>query len=197
MQLIFATQNKNKVHEIQCQLKKEFKISTLEALNHHEDLEETQDTLEGNALQKSNFIWEKYGLNVFADDTGLEVEALNGAPGVYSARYAGQAKSFQDNIDKLLKNMESYTNRKARFRTIISLIIEGEKHFFEGICEGEITYTQSGEEGFGYDPIFKPKGYEETFAEMDLELKNKIGHRGKAVEKLVEFLNSQMTITKD
>lgn len=191
MELVFATQNQNKVEEIQGGINNaHVKIKSLKDLNVQDELEETQDTLEGNALQKSNFIWEKYGLNVFADDTGLEVEALNGAPGVYSARYAGQAKSFQDNIDKLLKNMESYTNRKARFRTIISLIIEGEKHFFEGICEGEITNFRAGHEGFGYDPVFIPKGYEKTFAEMPLSMKNKISHRAKALKGLISFINS-------
>ncbi|MBD98297.1 MAG: non-canonical purine NTP pyrophosphatase, RdgB/HAM1 family [Verrucomicrobia bacterium] len=191
MELVFATQNQNKVVEIQDGLTNEnVRIKSLKELNVKDELEETQNTLEGNALQKSSFIWEKYRWNVFADDTGLEVEALDGAPGVYSARYAGETKSFRDNMELLLQNMQQHTNRKARFRTVISLILEGERHHFEGICEGEITETPSGEEGFGYDPIFKPNGYSETFAEMPRSLKNSISHRGKAFKNLISFIDS-------
>src|SRR5690554_583296 len=188
MELIFATQNPNKVKEIQNQLTENIKVLSLSDLNYSEDLEETQNTLEGNAWQKADFIYEHFNRNCFADDTGLEVEALNNEPGVYSARYAGAEKSFEANMNKVLEKLKGKDNRNARFRTVIALIIDGEKYEFEGICEGEIIENKRGEEGFGYDPIFQPKGYNKTFAEMDLSEKNKISHRGIAVKKLIDFL---------
>ena len=188
-EIIFATQNKNKVEEIQSQVSNLFQVNSLLDLNYLKDLEETQDTLQGNALQKVRFIHEKFKMNAFADDTGLEVEALNGEPGVYSARYAGESKSFDANMNKLLENLKNSENRKARFRTVIALILNNKEYLFEGICEGEITQSKIGEKGFGYDPIFRPSGYSLTFAEMDLKTKSKISHRGKAVEKLIDFLN--------
>lgn len=189
MELIFATQNKHKVEEIQAQISPEIKVKSLLDINYLEELEETQETLQGNALQKVRFVNQKFNTNAFADDTGLEVEALNGEPGVYSARYAGESKSFEANMDKLLANLEGKSNRKAQFRTVVALILNGEEYLFEGICKGVIIETKSGEKGFGYDPIFKPDGYSKTFAEMDLETKTKISHRGLAVAKLIDFLN--------
>lgn len=189
LKLIFATQNKNKVQEIQIQLSTNIQVKSLLDINYLDELEETQDTLEGNAVQKVRFVYEKFKMNAFADDTGLEVEALDGEPGVYSARYAGESKSFEDNMDKLLLNLEGKGNRKARFRTVIALILEGKEHLFEGICEGEITLEKTGEKGFGYDPIFKPNGFDKTFAEMNLADKARISHRGLAVAKLIQFLN--------
>lgn len=189
MKLVFATQNPNKVKEIQNQLTDNIELLSLADLGHSDDLEETQITLEGNAWQKARFVFEKFGKNCFADDTGLEVEALNNEPGVYSARYAGAEKSFEANMDKVLEQLKGKTNRKARFRTVIALILDGKEYEFEGICEGEITEDKRGDEGFGYDPIFQPKGYEQTFAQMDINEKNKISHRGIAVKKLINFLN--------
>lgn len=170
-------------------LRSEFELLSLNDIGCNEDIEETEDTLEGNAKIKSDFIKDKFGKNCFADDTGLEVEALDGAPGVYSARYAGSNVSFQDNVNKLLEEMQGVENRKARFRTVISLTLNGEQYFFEGICEGEITKKQSGDQGFGYDPVFSPFGTDLTFAEMSLEDKSKISHRGIAVREFVTFLN--------
>ena len=157
-----------------------------------EDIEETADTLEGNAQIKSDFVSDRFELDCFADDTGLEVEALEGAPGVYSARYAGAEATFQDNVQKLLNELAGVRNRKARFRTVISLKLEGKQYFFEGVCEGAITESPSGSEGFGYDPIFRPHGSGLTFAEMDRHQKNTVSHRGLAVRKLVEFLNGYL-----
>ena len=191
MNLIFATQNSNKVKEIQAQLPSNFNVKSLLDLNYLEELEETQATLEGNALQKAKFVYHNFGENCFADDTGLEVEALNGAPGVYSARYAGEEKSFEKNMNKLLAEMKGEENRIAQFRTVIACIIDDKEHLFEGICKGEITNQKKGKKGFGYDPIFQPSGYSETFAEMPLELKTKIGHRGKAVNQLINFLKAR------
>lgn len=189
MELIFATQNKHKVEEIQAQISPEIKVKSLLDINYLEELEETQATLQGNALQKVRFVHQKFNTNAFADDTGLEVEALNGEPGVYSARYAGESKSFEANMDKLLANLEGESNRRAQFRTVVALILNGKEYLFEGICKGVITEAKSGEKGFGYDPIFKPDGYTKTFAEMDLATKTKISHRGLAVAKLIDFLN--------
>lgn len=169
-------------------------IKSLEEIGCHEDIEETETTLEGNAQIKSDYVHNKYGLNCFADDTGLEVDVLEGAPGVYSARYAGEKASFQDNVDKLLNALKGSEDRNARFRTVISLKIGDKQHFFEGICEGEITKEMQGDEGFGYDPVFKPNGSELTFAEMSMEEKGRISHRGKATEKLISFLNQQVYI---
>lgn len=190
MQIIFATQNSNKVKEIQSQLDKEFQILSLLDLNYTDELEETQETLDGNALQKARFVSEKFKCNCFADDTGLEIKSLNNEPGVYSARYAGEAKDFDANMNKVLEKLDGKKDRSARFRTVIALILNGKEYCFEGVCEGEITRTKVGDKGFGYDPIFKPIGYEKTFAEMTLEQKSQISHRGLAVNKLVDFLKN-------
>lgn len=197
MQLIFSTQNTNKVDEIQSQLKNEFSILKLADLGFNEELVETSQTLEGNALQKARFIQNKFNKNVFADDTGLEIEALNGEPGVQSARFAGEGKSFEANIDKVLRLMDSELNRKARFRTVIALILDGKEYLFEGVCKGEIMTERIGSGGFGYDPIFCPLGYTETFAEMSIDQKNAIGHRGRAVRELVDFLNDYAKMSAD
>jgi XTP/dITP diphosphohydrolase len=189
MQLVFATNNLNKIKEVQALMPNDIKLLSLNDINCFEDIPETQNTIEGNAIQKSEFVKTKYGYDCFADDTGLEVEALNGEPGVLSARYAGEQRNAHDNMTKLLSKLDNNPNRDAQFKTVIALHLNGKLETFTGICKGEITIKKNGENGFGYDPIFKPKGYSETFAEMDLELKNSIGHRGKAVSKLIEFLN--------
>ena len=165
------------------------KLLSLEDIKCFDDIPETQNTIEGNAKQKANYIKEHYGYDCFADDTGLEVDALNGEPGVYSARYAGEQKNATENMDKLLMELKSKTNRNAQFKTVIALNFHNDLKTFTGICKGKITIEKKGEKGFGYDPIFKPQGHEQTFAQMDLSLKNKIGHRGKAITKLVVFLN--------
>ncbi len=187
MKLIFATNNKHKLEEVAQLLTGQFQLITLAEAGIHADIPETADTLEGNAALKSRFVFERTGLNCFADDTGLEVEALNGAPGVYSARYAGEKCSFADNVNKLLHEMQDKDNRAAKFRTVISLILDEKEYFFEGVVDGEITREVHGADGFGYDPVFKPAGFDKTFAEMTLEEKNKISHRARAVEKLVSF----------
>lgn len=189
MKLVFATNNQHKLDELQTILSNNIQLVSLKDINVTEDIPETQETLEGNASQKAHYIYEKFGLNCFADDTGLEINALNGAPGVYSARYAGPQREALDNMKKVLKEMHEINERSARFRTVISLIIDGKEAQFEGIVDGEITKERSGAEGFGYDPIFKPTGYQQTFAEMDINEKNKISHRARAVQKLVEYLN--------
>lgn len=186
--LIFATNNKHKLEEVRNVLDGLVEVQSLKEINLAGDIPETADTLEGNAAQKAEWIFERTGKDCFADDTGLEVEALDGAPGVYSARYAGENCSFVDNVNKLLAAMDGKTNRKARFRTVICLIENGEKHFFEGIVNGVITDGGSGDMGFGYDPIFLPDGYDVTFAEMPLDEKNKISHRGIVTRKLLEYL---------
>ena len=191
MDIIFATQNSNKVKEIQSQIRGRVTVKSLLDLKYLEELEESQDTLEGNAFQKARFVFENFGANCFADDTGLEVKALGGEPGVYSARYAGKEKSFDANMDKLLGKLDGMEDREAQFRTVIALIIDGNEYQFEGVCKGEITAVKVGSGGFGYDPIFKPEGYTRTFAEMSLEEKAKISHRGLAVSKLIEFLNGE------
>jgi len=188
MKIVFATNNKHKVTEIKDLLNSKVKVLTLNDIGCFEEIEETEDTLEGNAKIKSDHVKNNYGYDCFADDTGLEVEALGGAPGVYSARYAGENASFEDNVNKLLKALEGESNRKARFRTVISLQLNGKQEFFEGICNGKIELVPKGAEGFGYDPIFTPDGFDMSFAEMDLSTKGKISHRGRAVAKLVEFL---------
>ena len=165
-----------------------FQIESMRSLGINEDIPEDQQTLEGNALQKARFLYDRTGESCFADDTGLEVDALNGAPGVYSARYAGEAKTSLDNMALLLKNMSGIQNRKARFRTVIALILDGKEYLFEGIVNGTIAEEPRGTAGFGYDPLFVPDGYSTTFAEMDSEAKNAISHRGRAVEKLAAFL---------
>ncbi|MCK5370545.1 MAG: RdgB/HAM1 family non-canonical purine NTP pyrophosphatase [Cyclobacteriaceae bacterium] len=189
MRICFATNNKNKLIEIKNKLGEAYDIISLFDLGHTEELSETHDTLEGNSLEKALFIHEKYQINCFADDTGLLVDALDGEPGVNSARYAGPGKSSEDNMNLLLEKLKGHANRKAKFNTIITLMINGKTHQFAGEVEGVITNERSGVNGFGYDPIFIPNGWKKTFAELDLEEKNKISHRSKAVEKLVDFLN--------
>lgn len=195
MKIVFATGNRNKLKEIQALIGSRAEVSTPADHGITEDIPEDQPTLEGNALQKARYIYEKTGLNCFADDTGLEVEALDGQPGVYSARYAavngaGEGHSSEDNMALLLKHLEGQPNRRARFRTVIALILDGREYTFEGIVNGEITTQRSGAEGFGYDPVFRPEGYSETFAEMPLDLKNSISHRGRATAKLIDFLTA-------
>ena len=189
MKLVFATNNLNKLSEIQSLVPKEIEILSLKDIDCNEELAETKPTLEGNALQKASYVFENYGYNCFADDTGLEIDALNGAPGVHSARYAGEECRAEDNINLVLHKLKGQTNRIAEFRTVIALIIDGKETFFEGNCKGDITEFRSGLEGFGYDPIFLPNGFDKTFAEMKQNEKGAISHRAKAVEKLVEFLN--------
>jgi XTP/dITP diphosphohydrolase len=187
MNIVFATNNSNKIKEVQALLPSYIKLVRLEEIGCVEDIPETQDTIEGNAIQKADYIKTHYGLDCFADDTGLEVMALDGAPGVYSARYAGPQRNADDNMNLLLSELASKDNRSARFKTVIAMHFQGEFITFEGICEGEITKSKTGTEGFGYDPIFQPKSFEKTFAEISLEEKNRIGHRGKAVSKLVTY----------
>jgi XTP/dITP diphosphohydrolase len=189
MKIVFATNNENKIKEIQSMLPQSIQIISLESIGCHEEIPETADTIEGNAILKANYVTEKYGYDCFADDTGLEVEALNGDPGVFSARYAGEQKSAEDNMTKLLSNLETETNRNAQFKTVITLNLKGEQYLFTGIARGVITLEKNGNQGFGYDPIFRPEGYQETFAQISLETKNAISHRGKATQKLIEFLN--------
>ena len=188
MQIVFASSNKNKIFEMQSMLPNAIKILSLEDIGCLEDIPETADTIEGNAILKANYVSSKYGCDCFADDTGLEVEILNGAPGVYSARYAGEQRSAEDNMNKLLTALVNKDNRNAHFKTVIALNINGIQKLFTGVAEGEITIKQSGDGGFGYDPIFKPKGYEKTFAELSLEIKNEISHRGKATKQLLDYL---------
>lgn len=187
-ELVIATHNKHKLDEIQKFLGDRIKLISLRDLGCNEDIPETGTTLKENAYQKAKYVWEKYKKNCFADDTGLMVEALDGAPGVYSARYAGERCSFDDNIDLLLENMEGKTNRNARFETVICLIQDGKEQYFEGRCDGCILTERYGRGGFGYDPIFMPNGYGESFAELSMEEKNKISHRGKATDKLIKYL---------
>ncbi|MCW3806433.1 non-canonical purine NTP diphosphatase [Plebeiibacterium marinum] len=192
MELLFATNNTHKFKELKNMLNKNITLKCLADINCTEEIPETGNTLESNASQKSFYIHNKYKINCFSDDTGLEIEALNDAPGVYSARYAGEEKDAEQNMLKVLDMMKKETNRKARFRTVISLILNDHEYQFEGIVEGKIEKEKSGNEGFGYDPIFTPDGYSQTFAEMNLEEKNKISHRGQAVKKLVDFLNKSI-----
>jgi XTP/dITP diphosphohydrolase len=193
MQLIFATNNQHKVDEIRAVLDNRLEMMTLKEAGINQEIPEPYDTLEANASIKSKTIQELTGLNCFSEDTGLEVEALNGEPGVKSARYAGENRSFDANIEKLLVNLEGQSNRKARFRTVISLLIDGQEYLFEGICKGEITAEKRGNQGFGYDPVFIPEGSLRTFAEMTMDEKNQYSHRKKATEKLVAFLNRLVT----
>ena len=190
MQLVFATNNQNKIKEVQALIPDHIKLLSLKDIGCFEDVPETQLTIKGNAIQKAEYIKEHFGFDCFADDTGLEVDALNGEPGVYSARYAGAQRDANDNMNKLLVELKEKPNRQAQFKTVIALQYNNELYTFTGICKGDITTQKKGDSGFGYDPIFKPAGYDQTFAEMELSLKNKIGHRGKAVNKLVEFLCS-------
>ena len=189
MKICFATNNKKKIEEVNAALGPEFELVSLQEIGCVEELPETGDTLDHNAFQKARYVKEHFGVDCFADDTGLEVEVLEGAPGVYSGRFAGEPRSDERNIDLLLEKMEGKTNRKARFRTVIALILEGKEYQFEGIAEGEILKERVGEKGFGYDPVFKPIGFDKTFAQLSLEEKNEISHRGKAVKALIEFLN--------
>lgn len=189
MKLVFATNNKHKLDEVRkITAQHNIEVVSLADIHCHDEIPETADTLEGNALQKAQYIQGKFGLDCFADDTGLEVEALDNAPGVYSARYAGPGHDSEANMQKLLQVMEGKTNRKARFRTVIALIIGDKQYCFSGIVNGTITTEKKGENGFGYDPIFIPEGYEQTFAELGDSVKNKISHRAKAVEQLDHFL---------
>ena len=187
--LVFATNNVHKLEEIRAILGDKVEILSLNDIDCHADIPETADTLQGNAALKAQYIYENYGLDCFADDTGLEVEALNGAPGIYSARYAGgEGHDSEANMKKLLSEMQDKDNRRARFRTVICLIEGGKEHFFEGIVNGSIIRERKGGAGFGYDPVFMPDGYSETFAEMGNDEKNKISHRARAVQKLCEYL---------
>lgn len=188
--LVFATNNAHKLEEIRAILGNKIEVLSLKDIHCEADIPETEDTLEGNAALKAEYIYTHYGMDCFADDTGLEVEALNGAPGVYSARYAGgEGHDSEANMKKLLAELEGKVNRKGRFRTAICLIEGGEKYLFEGIVRGEIIQEKRGNSGFGYDPVFVPEGYTETFAEMGAEEKNKISHRARAVQKLCDYLN--------
>lgn len=189
MKIVFATNNKNKIKEIQSMLPPSIEIISLESIGCYEDIPETADTIEGNAIMKADYVTQKYGYDCFADDTGLEVYALNGEPGVFSARYAGEQKSAEDNMDKLLSNLKNISNRDAQFKTVIALNLKEEQYLFTGIACGIITLEKKGNQGFGYDPIFKPEGFQETFAQLSLETKNAISHRGKATQELIAFLN--------
>lgn len=187
-QLVFATHNINKMKEIQSLMPQHIQLLSLDDIGCFEDIEETESTIEANAILKASYIKQKYGYDVFADDTGLEVNVLGGQPGVYSARYAGEHKNDADNVQLLLQNMKGKTDREAQFKTVIALCLGADIHVFEGIVEGTITNTPTGTNGFGYDPVFQPKGFSETFAQLPLTVKNTIGHRGKAFEKLLDFL---------
>ncbi len=191
MKIVFATNNQNKVKEVQALLPESITILSLKDIGCEEDIPETSNTIAGNALQKAEYVYKNYHHNCFADDTGLEVNALNGEPGIFSARYAGQEKDSEKNIQKLLVNLKNQTNRSAQFKTVIALIgLTPKPSLFEGICKGKITTEKHGEKGFGYDPIFQPKGYTKTFAQMPLSTKNNIGHRGQAVTELIQFLEN-------
>jgi XTP/dITP diphosphohydrolase len=190
LQLVFATNNRHKLEEVAAKINDQIHLLTLEDIGSKEDIEETGATFKENASIKSRYVYDNYQLNCFGDDSGLVVDALNGEPGVYSARYAGEHGNHPANINKVLEKLKGIENRKARFKTVISLIWNGREHFFEGTVEGTIRHQTAGNGGFGYDPIFQPDGYDITFAEMSLEEKNKISHRAKAMEKLIGFLNS-------
>ena len=188
--LVFATNNDHKLRELKQILPNDFELLSLNDIGCTDDIPETGPTLETNTSQKSYYIWERYGMNCFADDTGLEIEALLNEPGVYSARYAGEERSARANMLKVLEKLNNKTNRKARFRCVISLVIDGVEKQFEGIVEGQILTEEHGEAGFGYDPIFMPDGYNLSFAQMGAADKNRISHRGRAVEKLIEYLRN-------
>ena len=188
MKLVFASNNKNKIQEIQALVPNTIQIVSLEEIGCFEDIPETADTIEGNAILKADYVTKKYGYDCFADDTGLEVEALNGAPGVYSARYAGEQKDANDNMDKLLFELKDKTNRRANFKTVIALNLNGKQNLFTGIINGKIIEEKIGTNGFGYDPIFVADRYEKTFAELTMEEKSTISHRGIAVKQLIEEL---------
>ena len=189
--LVFATNNAHKLEEVAAILEDQVELLSLNDIGCQTDIPETAETLEGNALLKSSYIYKNYHLDCFADDTGLEVEALNGAPGVYSARYAGgEGHDAQANMLKLLHELDGKENRKAQFRTAISLILDGKEYLFEGVIKGEIIKEKRGDSGFGYDPVFMPEGYDRTFAELGNDIKNQISHRALAIQKLCEFLQS-------
>ncbi|MDX5444128.1 MAG: non-canonical purine NTP diphosphatase [Hymenobacteraceae bacterium] len=188
MKLCFATNNANKLKEVRQMLEPEYEVVSLQDIGCYDELPETQDTLEGNSKQKAMYVWKHFKVSCFADDTGLEVESLNNEPGVYSARYAGPQRSNHDNITLLLQNLEGQQNRKAQFRTSITLILDGEVHQFDGVVKGHIIEELRGTEGFGYDPVFVPEHETRTFAEMSADEKNRISHRGRAIQKLVDFL---------
>ena len=190
-EIVFATNNKHKLAEMRQIMDGIYTVLSLDDIGCHEEIVEDADTIQGNAKIKADFITNKYHKDCFADDTGLEVEALDGAPGVYSARFAGEHCTYQDNVDKLLSALKGVENRKAAFRTVIALNLNGETHYFEGRCDGEITKAQRGEGGFGYDPIFQPDGFDLTFSELGTAEKNKISHRGRATQKLIAFLKKE------
>ena len=200
MKIVFATNNKHKLSEIRDILGNEIEVLSLDEIDCQADIPETSDTLEGNALQKAHYVYDNYHISCFADDTGLEVDALGGEPGIYSARYAGNNHDSEANMTKLLAKLGDNKNRKARFRTVIALILDGknvEEKIFEGIVEGSIIKERRGGEGFGYDPIFQPEGYNHTFAELGSDIKNKISHRARATAKLVDELKQKMLENKD
>jgi XTP/dITP diphosphohydrolase len=188
MTIIFASHNDNKIAEIRAMLPDSITLLGLNDIGFHDEIPETAQTIEGNAILKADYITRKFGHDCFADDTGLEVDALNGAPGVYSARYAGEQKNVEDNMDKLLAELSGKADRNARFKTVIALNLNGSQHLFTGIVEGEITTERQGNQGFGYDPIFQPEGFSKTFAEFSMDEKAAASHRGKAVQKLINFL---------
>ena len=190
MKIVFATNNPNKLKEIKALMPQGIDIISLEEVGCYEDIPETGDKLRDNALEKARYLKNYYGFDCFADDSGLEIEALNGAPGVYSARYAGPERNAQANMDKVLKELEGHFNRKAKFRTSIALILNGKEYLFEGIVDGNISLEKNGNEGFGYDPIFYPENSDRSFAQMHIEEKGQISHRGRAVKKLVDFITS-------
>ncbi|MEM8520853.1 non-canonical purine NTP diphosphatase [Flavobacterium sp. PL12] len=190
MQLVFASNNKNKIREVQSMLPETIKILSLEDIGCFEEIPETADTIEGNAILKADYVTKNYGHDCFADDTGLEVNSLDGAPGVFSARYAGLQCNPDDNMNKLLQALSLKNDRTARFKTVVALNLGGKQKLFTGIADGEITLEKTGTGGFGYDPIFKPAGYNETFAEISAEIKNEISHRGKATHELIKFLQA-------
>lgn len=190
MNLVFASNNKDKIKEIQSILNGKIQLLSLSDIGCTEEIPETADTIEGNAILKANYVTEKYGYDCFADDTGLEVEALNGAPGVYSARYAGEQKDAVDNMNKLIGALANKNNRKAQFKTVIALNINGKQQLFTGIASGKIIEEKKGNHGFGYDPIFQPEGYNETFAELSADIKNRISHRAQATEALIHYLQN-------
>ena len=191
MKICFATNNPKKIEEVKAALGNQFEILSLAEIGCLEDLPETGDTLEHNAFQKARFVRDNYGVDCFADDTGLEVNSLHGEPGVYSGRYAGEPRSDERNMDKLLTKLEGSQNRKAQFKTVIALLLKGKEYQFEGIAKGEILTEKTGSGGFGYDPIFRPDGFDLSFAELSMNEKNRISHRGKAVKKLIEFLSQR------
>ena len=193
MKIVFATNNEHKLDEITKISRGKLEILSLSDINCHEEIPETGDTLKENALIKAKYVKDKFGLDCFADDTGLEVDALNNAPGIYSSRYAGPNCDPEDNMQKLLQDLQGLKNRKAQFRTVIALILNGKEYYFEGVVKGEIIHQKKGSNGFGYDPIFKPIGYDKTFGELPEKIKNSLSHRAIATQKLVDFLLKQQT----